>query len=69
MPLPKQYRTLHRALNRPTSRIETLDESSSDCFTRATAVTNHGYTYPQMVEILHKDPDLYNQIFRDSCWD
>lgn len=65
----RQYETLRRALNRPISRIETLDESSSDCFTGATAPTTHGYTYPQMVEIFHKDPDLYNQIFRDSNWD
>lgn len=64
----KQYEALRRSLNTPTSRMETLDENSSE-FTRATAPTSHGYTYPQMLEILHKDPDLYNQIFHDSAWD
>ena len=69
MPLPKQYQILRNALNSPKSRLETFEDDSTDCFSRATAHKTNGLTYAQACELYHKDRELYEQIFHDSCWD
>ena len=70
MPMPKHYQTFRQAMNSPTSRLETLEEGASDPFTEASAQRDkNGLTYIQMLEIYHKDRDLYEQLLHDSAFD
>ena len=69
MPHPKQYRVLRRALNSPSSQLETFRDDSMDCFTRATAPRFNGLTYAQAVELRIKRPEEYEALFRESNWD
>lgn len=70
MPLPKAYQTYQRAMNAPTSRLETTDKGASDSFTESTAERSKcGLTYIQALELRHKNRDLYDEIFHDSAFD
>ena len=59
-PQNKQYIALRRAMNSPSSNMETLGPNAHDPF----AHTLNGYSYAQLAEIKMKRPGAYELIMK-----